>query len=141
MVSTRLCRFLPFVFLPASPGSGYAGPRTGSSMRVNLHTPLELSPVPPEHGISHTKYDEYDPACHHKPQVKIMTECAAGWKMHWGIAPLATRTEYIHQAVNNITHLHFAGRPPRLAGGIKGSTSRHSSSARSPGYRNLLRSY
>src|SRR5215510_12529473 len=31
--------------------------------------------------------------------------------------------------------------PPRLAGGIKGSTCAHSSSVRSLGYRNLLRSY
>src|SRR5215472_2200408 len=30
--------------------------------------------------------------------------------------------------------------PPRLAGGIKGSTCAHSSSVRSLGYRNLLRS-
>src|ERR1700716_2613031 len=31
--------------------------------------------------------------------------------------------------------------PPRLAGGINGSTSAHSSSVRSLGYRNALRSY
>src|SRR5262249_31607256 len=31
--------------------------------------------------------------------------------------------------------------PPRLAGGINGSTCAHSSSVRSLGYRNLLRSY
>src|SRR5665647_1921502 len=31
--------------------------------------------------------------------------------------------------------------PPRLPGGISGSTSPHSSSVRSLGYRNLLRSY
>src|ERR1700716_610020 len=42
-----------------------------------------------------------------------------------------------------ITSRSSTGRllPPRLAGGINGSTSAHSSSVRSLGYRNALRSY
>src|SRR5271170_5561112 len=39
-LSTRTCRFLPLTFLPASHGSGCAGPRAGYAMRVNVSTAL-----------------------------------------------------------------------------------------------------
>jgi hypothetical protein len=53
-------------------------------------------------------------------------------------APLTGGRENVHQAVHPPPHDHRALATASLAGGISGSTSPHSSSVRSLGYRNLL---
>jgi SAM domain (Sterile alpha motif) len=53
--------------------------------------------------------------------------------------PLATRREHVEDCVENLANIHLAPTPPRLAGGIIGSTSAHSASVRSLGYRRPTR--
>src|SRR5262249_5111207 len=74
------------------------------------------------------------------PQVEIVEKCAARRQIFRDRTPPASCAQNIHDPVHHFAHLDMALLPPRLAGGINGSTCAHSSSVRSLGYRNLLRS-
>src|SRR6185436_5041102 len=76
------------------------------------------------------------------PQVEIVVHRAAGGGRSFGIA------RHWHPVLKTYMIPFITSRsstwrllPPRLAGGINGSISAHSSSVRSLGYRNALRSY
>src|SRR2546429_2381321 len=74
------------------------------------------------------------------PQVEIVEQCAAWWQVFRDRTPLASLLKiYIIPSITSRTST-WRLLPPRLAGGINGSTCAHSSSVRSLGYRNLLRS-
>src|SRR5258708_17418275 len=74
------------------------------------------------------------------PQVEIVEKCAARRQVFRDRTPLASRAQvYMIPFITSRTST-WRLLPPRLAGGINGSTYAHSSSVRSLGYRNLLRS-
>ena len=74
------------------------------------------------------------------PQIEVVVDRASRRKVFRDRAPLTAGRENVHQAVHDLPHNHRALATAVLPGGISGSTSPHSSSVRSLGYRNLLRS-
>src|SRR6516162_2519129 len=74
------------------------------------------------------------------PQVEIVEKCAARRQIFRDRTPLASRAQNMIPFITSRTST-WRLLPPRLAGGINGSTCAHSSSVRSLGYRSALRSY
>src|SRR5208337_865705 len=70
------------------------------------------------------------------PVAKVTIDCAARRKIPGEVTPLASRAQHVHDGVERLSHSVSRLRPPRLAGGMSGSTCVHSSSVRSLGYRN-----
>src|SRR5271169_2970477 len=134
-VSTRICRFLPLIFLPASNpcgsietpffcalhaltvddrggGAGLAPLlRAAEFVKRIMHTPQPSAPAP---GV--------EVAAHRALRGKILGK----------IAPLATGAQQIHDGVEGSPHVGLAS-PPRFAAGISGSISAHSASVTSLG--------
>jgi len=67
------------------------------------------------------------------PKVEITKQRALRRQVFGNITPLASRAQHIHEAVHDFRGSTERLRPPRLAGGIKGSTCDHSSFVRSLG--------
>src|ERR1700751_3226323 len=68
-----------------------------------------------------------------KPPRKIVMQRAARRKVFWDVPPLAAGAQYVTPFMTaRISTRRLP--PPRLAGGINGSTYAHSSSVRSLGY-------
>src|ERR1700677_1613731 len=162
-VSTRICRFLPLIFLPASKPCGSMqrppfrgldalavndrGSRAGVPTRLLAALHIERLVKAVERAVI-------------APQVEIIIERRARRQILRNRSPLTARAQNIHQAVDHFAFVDMAPvaatsglsngaqTDPRigaqtdcLAGGITGATCAHSASVRSLGYRNWLRSY
>src|SRR5208337_3089914 len=69
------------------------------------------------------------------PIAKITIDRAARRQVLGKVTPLASCAQHVHDAVERLSHVVSRLRPPRLAGGMSGSTCDHSPSVRSLGYR------
>src|SRR6476646_9125379 len=142
-VSTRMCRFLPLIFLPASYpcGSMHApffcafhalavddgGGRTGLPL-LSIATLLVKRVV-----------NSFQCAVI-GPQIEVVIDRAFRRQVFRDRAPLTAGRENVHQAVHYLPYVHGALAPASLAGRDQRFNQSHSASVRSLGYRNLLRS-
>src|SRR5271156_7017859 len=110
-VSTRICRFLPLISLPASnPCGSTLGPFFSA-----LHA-LAVDDTSGGAGLSFRFLAAFDVQCMMDPiqrtvaipPRKIIMQRAARRKVFWNIAPLAPGAEDIHHAIHDRPHV----RPP-----------------------------
>src|SRR5262249_5015444 len=139
-VSTRIWRFLPLTFLPAHSHADRCSPSALHSLAIDDgggRAGFSFALLPTRH-LKHVM-DAIQRAVI-APQVEIVEKCAARRQIFRDRTPLASRAQNIHDPVHHFAHLDMALVDAALGGGINGSTCAHSSSVRSLGYRNLLRS-
>ena len=134
-VSTRICRFLPLICLPASKPCG--------SMRPPFFGALHALAIDDAGGgacfsfrlLAAFDVERVMNAIEHAvavPPNEIVVHRAARRKILRKLAPLAAGAQDIHHPVHHRAHVACACRR-RFAGGMNGSTSAHSSSVRSLG--------
>ena len=75
------------------------------------------------------------------PQIKIVEKRAPWRQIFRDRSPLASRAQHVHDPVHHLAHVDVALVSTALGRWDQRFTCPHSSSVRSLGYRNLLRSY